>query len=522
MEPASEETAEHLIEMPSPPPLVGEPGDEYERRYATQSYGQLLRGLGSNISVYSIGVFATRFGSLLLVPLYWRVLEPRDYGILTGAGIVTAITGPILGFAIAESIMRFYHVWPVAERRERIGTVWVVDWLTSIIFGAALALFAGPLLAPFFRNIPFDPYLRFAILLGILNSFTASPFALLRVEGKDRQFVALSVCLFLLQTLFILTFVVYLKRAALGVLEGQALAAAAMIPVFTWIMLRSARPGVRKSYAREALTYSIPLVPGALIESFTPVTDRFVLEKYVSLAALGIYGLADSFAGIVRTFSIGIKAAWVPFQMRLSAEREDAKEMMARSADHLAVALFSVGLGLGSLGPDVIVLIGKPAYFPVAKYMVPLIIPYIFNGLQPVFAAGFAVARKTKYAWGIAFAHLAISLAAAFILVPRFGLYGAIAATTLGYGSRFLVGVIVSQRTYHVNFHWGKLAIVVAGVLAGYFAGTLLPAPPSVIGGVSRMLLLALVIPALFLIVTGPSTFMRILTARSASANRRK
>jgi O-antigen/teichoic acid export membrane protein len=505
--------------MPAPPPLVGEPVDGHEARYAGQSYRQLLTQLGSSISIYSIGVFATRFGALLLVPLYWRVLEPRDYGILTGAGIVTAITGPILGLAIAESIMRFYHVWPVAQRRERIGTVWSVDWLTSIILGSALVLFAGPLLAPFFRNIPFDPYLRFAILVGILNSFTSSPFALLRVEGRDRQFVALSVSLFLLQTVFILTFVVYLKRAALGVLQGQALAAGAMIPVLGWIMLQRAKPRIRKSYAREALEYSLPLVPGALIESFTPVTDRFVLEKYVSLAALGIYGLADSFAGIVRTFSIGIKAAWVPFQMRLSAEREDAKEMMARSADHLAVALFSVGLALGSLGPDVIVLVGKPAYFPVAKYMVPLIIPYIFNGLQPVFAAGFAVARKTKYAWGIAFAHLAISLAAAFILVPRFGLYGAIAATTLGYGSRFFVGVVVSQRTYHISFHWGKLAIVAAGVLAGYFGSTVLPGPPSVLGTVSRMALLALVIPTLFLIVTGPSTFMRIITAITRSPN---
>lgn len=508
--------------MPAPPPLAGEPVDSYEARYAGQSYRQLLTRLGSSVSVYSLGIFATRFGALLLVPLYWRVLEPRDYGILTGAGIVTAITAPLLGFAIAESIMRFYHVWPVAERRERIGTVWAVDWLTSIVFGTVLALFAGPLLAPFFRTIPFDPYIRFAIVVGILNSFTASPFALLRVDGKDRQFVGLSVSLFLLQTLFILTFVIYLKRAALGVLQGQALAAAVMIPVFTWIMLRRARPVIKKTYAREAIEYSLPLVPGALIESFTPVTDRFVLEKYVSLAALGIYGLADSFAGIVRTFSIGIKAAWTPFQMRLSAERSDAKEMMARSADHLAVALLSVGLGLGLLGPDVIVLIGKPAYFPVAKYMVPLIIPYIFNGLQPVFAAGFAVARKTKYAWGIAFAHLAISLAAAFILIPRFGLYGAIAATTLGYGSRLLVGVIVSQRTYHINFHWGKLAIVAVGVLAGYFAGTLLPPPPSILGATLRIVLLGLVIPTLFLIVTGPSTVMRAFIAGRRSSRNRK
>lgn len=503
------------MEMPAPPPLGGEPSDEFESRYAGQSYRQLLLRLGSSISIYTIGVFATRFGALLLVPLYWRVLQPQDYGILTGAGIVTAIAAPILGFAIAESIMRFYHVWPIAERRGRIGTIWAVDWLTSIFFGAALLLAARPLLTPFFHTIPVDPYLRFAILVGILNSFTASPFALLRVEGKDRQFVALSVSLFLLQTLFILTLVLYLRRGALGVLQGQALASAVMIPILTWIMRKRASLSIRRLYAREALAYSLPLVPGALIESFTPVTDRFVLEKYVSLSALGIYGLADSFAGIVRTFSMGVKAAWVPFQMRLSAEHDDAKGMMARSADHLTVALLSVGLALGSLGPDAIFLIGRPAYFPVAKYLVPLILPYIFNGLQPIFAAGFAVARKTQYAWGIAFAHLSISLGAAFVLVPLYGLYGAIAAATLGYGSRLLVGIIVSQRTYHIAFHWRKLGIVTAGVLGGYFVGTLMPAPPSILGAALRAALLAVLVPTLFLVMTGRSTVMRILSTRT-------
>jgi O-antigen/teichoic acid export membrane protein len=272
-------------------------------------------------------------------------------------------------------------------------------------------------------------------------------------------------------------------------------------------MLRRAAPRFRLTYGREALAYSFPLVPGALIESFTPVTDRFVLEKYVSLSSLGIYGLADSFASIVRTASTGVKAAWVPFQMRLAAEREDAKRMMARSADHLAVALFSVGLALAILGQDLIVSIGKPEYFPVAKYMVPLIIPYIFNGLQPVFATGFAVARKTKYAWAIAFTHLAVSISAALLFIPRFGIWGAILATSLGYGSRFLIGVIVSQRTYHINFHWDKLVVIAAGAVVGYLLSLVPPSAPSMVGASLRVLLLLVVVSALFLYAAGRSGF---------------
>jgi O-antigen/teichoic acid export membrane protein len=465
--------------------------------------------LAGSISIYTVGVFTTRFGALLLVPIYWRALAPSDYGILAGAGIVIAVLSPLLGLATPESIIRFYKLWPSSERRDRLGNAWTFDWVTSILIGGAIALVAGPLLRPMFHTVPVDPYLRLAVIIGTLNSFAASPLVVLRVEERDKQYVGLSVSSFVLQTILILFLVVYAKRGALGVLQGQTVAGILMIPVYAFIMSRRARPQIRLDYTREALEYSLPLVPGSLIESFNPVTDRFVLEKYVGLSTLGIYGLADTFASMVRTVGGAIKSAWVPFQIRLAVERPDAKMVMARSADQIALAIFTVGFALAVLCGDLITAIGKPAYFSVSKYLVPLIIPYTLAALQPVFGTGFLIARKTGYAWAIAVTHLIVSLSTAFLLVPRFGVLGAILSSMLGYGSRFLVGLYLSQRAFHIPFHWGKLGVLAGGALGGYGISLLLPAPPSLVGASLRFLLVLAFFPAMFAYVSGREVALR-------------
>jgi O-antigen/teichoic acid export membrane protein len=514
--PAMGDIVDPIFISPTPPNASAEDSVTGESPgYAALSYRQLLKRLATSVSVYSVGVFATRFGALLLVPIYWRVLTPGDYGILAVATIVTSVIAPLLGLAISESIIRFYKIWPAAERRDRLGSAWTLDWVTSILFGGTIALLAGPLLKLTFPSVPVDPFLRLAIVVGTLNSFSASPLVVLRVEERDKEYVRLSVTSFLLQTVIILILVVHERLGALGVLGGQALAGILMLPIYARLMHQRARLGIRLDYAREALSYSLPLVPGGLIESFTPMTDRFVLEKYVNLSTLGIYGLADTFASIVRTVSVAIKSAWVPFQIRLAAERDDAEKMMARSADQIALAIFTVGLSLAVLGRDLVSLIGNPAYFSVGKYMVPLVLSYIFNGLQPVFATGFLVARKTKYAWTIALTHLVVALSTAFLLIPSYGVLGAIMASVLGYGSRLGVGFYLSQTAYPIPFHWRKLSILGIGTLAGYFISTILPAPPSYLGGALRLVLVLAFFPAMFTYLAGRDALLALVPQSS-------
>ena len=96
---------------------------EPESPFSSLSFREIAWRLSAHSFIYTAGVIAIRFGGLLLIPLYWRFLDPADYGLLAAAAVVTNFLAVVLGLGISESITRFYHAWPAAEKPARVGFI---------------------------------------------------------------------------------------------------------------------------------------------------------------------------------------------------------------------------------------------------------------------------------------------------------------------------------------------------------------------------------------------------------------
>src|SRR3989442_594803 len=175
--------------------------------------------LARTTSVYTLGTVAVRGAGLLLIPIYWRALSPTEYGIVAVADIIKLVLSVFLGLGISEALTRYYHSWPSEERAARLGTVWIADWATSLLLGVPFVLFAAPLTDRLITQVPFDPYLRLAALVGICVSLSNTPLDTLRILELPWHFVACSVVSFLLQAAAAIWLVVFERRGAVGLLQ---------------------------------------------------------------------------------------------------------------------------------------------------------------------------------------------------------------------------------------------------------------------------------------------------------------
>jgi O-antigen/teichoic acid export membrane protein len=460
----------------------GEPGAEFK----AQTFRQLAWGFSTSSTIYTAGLIALRFGGLLLIPLYWRYLTPADYGILAAATVVTNFLAVFLGLAVSESITRFYHAWPEHERRAHVGTLWMLDWASSIAIGLPIAIWGGSLVQLAARQVPFAPYLQLAVISAVLASLTTAPTTLLRVQERPRLYVTCSAVSFLIRTVSAIVLVVGLGRGPRGVLEADVIAGLAMVPVWSAIMLRSATPSWRMATVRSGLEYSLPLVPGVFTESLMWTLDRFVLEKNVALSALGLYTVADSLGGVVRIVSGGLKTAWLPFATRAAVERADGPSVIARAATFYFFGTTAVALGVALLAEDVVAVIGVPAYFAAAPLVPFFVVTNALISLLPPAVTGLGTARRTGYASGAAVAQFVVGLAALLTFVPRWGIYGALAAVGLSTAVRLGFGLGFAQKFFPVPFEWRKILLIATTALAVFAVGHAVPVAPSVAGLFTR------------------------------------
>jgi O-antigen/teichoic acid export membrane protein len=93
-----------------------------------------------------------------------------------------------------------------------------------------------------------------------------------------------------------------------------------------------------------------------------------------------------------------------------------------------------------------------------------------------IFAPGAWIRRRMWWVAGTNVLIAALAFLLNWLLVPRFGLVGAAAATLLASLLHFVLSMLVSQKMYPVPHEWGRIGGVVLAGLAVSLLGVWLPA----------------------------------------------
>jgi O-antigen/teichoic acid export membrane protein len=433
-------------------------------------FAHTLLGLGAHTSLYTIGAIVVRAGELLLIPIYWRFLDPADYGVITTTGMVSSFLGVVFGLGLPESITQFFHVWSPEERRRGLGAIWMADWLSSLAMGFVLIAVGGPLFGSLIEKVPWEPYLKLGVWAGMLGSLALSPMSTLRAREAPGLYLACTAVSFALTSTFSLLALAGLRLGVVGLLQAQVLAQLAMTVVYALLMRRWATPNLSLRRLRPALRFSLPLLPTSVLEGLHGVVDRFMLEKRVSLSELGIYGVSNQLAGPVRLLHTGVKTAWLPFQLRAASQHEDARGTIGRLAPFFLLAVTAGSLAVAVLVRDGVLLLAFERYLPVTRYLgLAVLVPAGFT-LSTLFGGGLRITGRTEYHPVIAAVFMATAILGYWQLIPRLGLLGAFLSTVAAVVVRGTLLFVASQRLYRVPFEWGKIAAILAGALLTYLA----------------------------------------------------
>lgn len=448
----------------------------------------LYRRLARQSSIYTAGTLLQQGTSLILLPFYLHYLTPQDFGLLALTEIFSALLAALLGLGIATAITRFYWQWKQeGVERGAVGSL----WLLGSGFAVAVALLVemwGPAAAPLlFSNVPFDPYLRLALWYALFAAFTQAPLALLRIREEAGAFVRWSYIASASTLLLNLYFVAVAQRGALGVLWGNLIGVVLSALVGTWVMMRRVSFDPRPAQVREALRFTLPMLPAGLLENASGGVDRYILDKFLPLSQLGIYSVALRIANAgVRTIALtSFKTAWVPFAIRLNSEREDGRVQTAQFANLILAGAGLLAVLTALFAKDVLWLFGRGAYIPAVPYVTILVFANLMLVLDQVAVIGFLMGKRTEYALPLTVIQFAACVVLNAALIPRLGAMGAAVATAATYAVGVACRFAIAQRFYAIPYEWRRLlgvfGLVAVTLVAAHLLAHLEPSVSSVL-----------------------------------------
>jgi O-antigen/teichoic acid export membrane protein len=435
-----------------------------------------LRGLFGRDTTYLLVWALQLIVAAAATPVITRVLGAPEFGRVAAANAVMQILFILAGLGLRTAIQRWYAAdeGPAAAARLLALTV-VVSTLVTVV-----ADLTGPVWSPY---LGFDDYggaLRLAVFWAGISAVTNASLALLRSQDRLLAFSTVSLIQSVLAEAASLVLVMLVSRTAATYVGGQLL----MQITAAVLALALAPPKLLRRTDRTlvtaALRYALPLVPAVLCTFVLATSDRLIVQSFLGETAVARYQIAYN-VGAMPILLLGVLSnTWMPRIFALGVPEERAGVLVAsRDALNRLVVPVVIGLCLGV--PLLLRIWAPPEYGPdtlllVTTVVVVSAIPYTIglSHTRTLLAEGRTVAIAVSNAVA-AVANVGLNL----ILVPRYGLVGAAAATLVAYVTLQAMQAVTARAAISLPRSPVWLSAQLLGAAVGGLLAGALPTTPT-------------------------------------------
>jgi O-antigen/teichoic acid export membrane protein len=418
------------------------------------------RVLIKNTTIYVLGDVFPRILSFITFPILTTHLTPADYGVISYVNTILAVL-TTLGFLCINTYYSVYYYRQDSEDAQKrlLGNISIFIVGVNIILSALFFIFGGKFFALLESNISFYPYIALGVGTYFANIFTVLPSALYRLQERSIPFTVLNVTRGLLYLVLTLVLVVYYKYTAVGVLWATFLVSAVYAGVFIVILCRHAIFCIDLTQIKAALRFSLPILPGSIAYFLISMSDRILIDKYLTLTDLGIYSTASTLALILHVMSYGAYKAFEPHIYKTYG-RENFTQTFSKTHNAFMFLLLFGVLGLALFAREFFEIMANIKFWP-AYFYVPLVLIGVYaSAMLLLFGTVITAREKNKIYSGIIIFGGCISLGLNIRLIQRFGLLGA--SLVSGFVFTAMLGAAMFYCKLKIDYLRPALSIVVS------------------------------------------------------------
>ncbi|HZZ90461.1 MAG TPA: polysaccharide biosynthesis C-terminal domain-containing protein, partial [Caulobacteraceae bacterium] len=426
---------------------------------------------------------------LLTIVVFTRLLTPEEFGVYAVAFSAMTLGHTLIFTWMEASMARFLAPEAEAARLPAHFATVYRCWLGAVTL--YLAINAAALLF-----WPGSGPLKLAVAAGVAATLPRSLLKLNQERRRAAGDVRGAALADIVQNLVGFgagAGLIFAGLQGAAPIAGLGVSATLVIAFLLPSELRRSRGGrFEAARARTYLTYGLPVALSLIFALALATTDRFMLAAYLGTKEVGEYQAGYSLASrTLDVMFIWLGAAGGP-ALIVALERGGSRALK-RAANELAGLMLALAvpasLGLALVARPLAEVMVGPALLDGAARVTPWVAASaLFAGLTTYYThQAFTLGRRTGLLLAAMSIPAAANLALNLVLIPRWGLQGALWATTASYGLGLLVSGLIGRAAQPLPLPLSALART---ALAAALMGVVVVRLPA-LGGAAELVLKA-------------------------------
>ncbi len=407
--------------------------------------------------------------TIFTAPVFARLLSDSSYGVIRIYTIWVSVAAIAFSLQSGSTLVNARAEYPEADQKKYQSSVMFLSLAAYGLCSGLVLLFLGPV-----SELLQLPKLVVALLL--VNGFGSFCLNFLNAkftyefQADKNMFLSLGVTAltFLLSIALILPMDPQIRHY--GRIIALALTYGGLGLLGSLWILGQGRTFYKKEYWSLCLSLALPLVFYNLSDLILGQTDQLMLQRMVDEGAVGQYGMALTFAGILFTIYGALDNSWKPFYFE--DQRLGNREGMVTQAGHYLELFTVLSMGFVLLTPEVYgIFVG--GNFRQGTLLVPVFAASYYLNFLCTFPVNYETYRKkTRAVAVVTIGSSLVNIALNYLLIQVWGALGAALATALSHGIQLLCHYVYTryflgkgEYAFRLSL-WGPYALVFAGAAA--------------------------------------------------------
>lgn len=447
-------------------------------------------GVARHSVVYIAASILQKLSSLILLPVYTRLLTPEDYGYFNLVVTFLMFAGAFATLGLEYAVVRYCHPSLSDDVEDRQGEHWsnpqgryftatYVAVVAASAFVVVLLVLTGPFYSPLvFPGFDFIPIVLIALISLLFQPLTTVFLALLQARSMARPYGIYSLTLFLSNAALTVALLGPLGLGLLGVVISLVVVNALFALMATLKAHRMGLLGVRFGVEdlRRVLRYSLPMLPHTLTLQATSLGARVIVSNIISVAAAGIFNIAMYAVNFIDAVQTALHRAFIPWYFSQAERKPSGWRTDVRDAISAFVATsVAVAASVALFASELLAVATPPAFHDAASVVPMLALSMMVKSVYyPSLSTLLYHERGTR-------AVLLISGSASLVSIPLaiagaiwWGLTGVAVAQVIQRLMMSAMAVSFSRRIDNPGIPWARVLrlqfgglVVIAIVVAG-------------------------------------------------------
>ena len=399
-----------------------------------------------------VGEIIPKLLNFLLLPIMTRYLTPADYGII---GYVDAIILFVFIFSVMSLnsylLREYFELNTSQDRKKLIGNFFL--FLTTYNIVLFFVFFFLLYFVFQYIDLQFDilPILTLALLVNLLEIFNLFPQIIYRVQEKAKSYIYFVISKTFFQILAVLFFLEYFYHGPISKYYGLAVMSTIYAGISFLIVKRNGIFSFNFDQLKDGFVFSLPLVLAALSFTVIDMSDRIILEEYVSMREIGIYSIAYALGFSINIIIKGSYKAFEPLLFK-NSKKDNFLNIFTSIKDEYLVMVFVTCIFVILFSKEIILLMFPEDYYA-AYLLMPIIVLAAFaKGIYTIQVLLLMIKKDTKLISKIMILGAFINVGINLIFIEE---YGSIVAALSTFAAFSIMAILVHRKGFeYYNFSY--------------------------------------------------------------------